>query len=53
MEVTRKGDAFAQTIQMLERYKDQSGIIYCFSRKQVDELAWYLASKGVEDTFER
>ena len=31
---------------MLERYKDQSGIIYCFSRKQVDELAWYLASKG-------
>ena len=30
MEVTRKGDAFAQTIQMLERYKDQSGIIYCF-----------------------
>jgi ATP-dependent DNA helicase RecQ len=31
---------------MLERYKDQSGIIYCFSRKQVDELAAYLASKG-------
>jgi ATP-dependent DNA helicase RecQ len=31
---------------MLERYKEQSGIIYCFSRKQVDELAGYLASKG-------
>jgi ATP-dependent DNA helicase RecQ len=46
MEVARKGDAFAQTIQMLERYKDQSGIIYCFSRKQVDELSGYLASKG-------
>ena len=46
IEVARKQDAFAQTIQMLERYKDQSGIIYCFSRKQVDELAWYLASKG-------
>jgi ATP-dependent DNA helicase RecQ len=46
IEVARKQDAFAQTIQMLERYKDQSGIVYCFSRKQVDELAWYLASKG-------
>jgi ATP-dependent DNA helicase RecQ len=47
---------------MLERYKDQSGIIYCFSRKQVDELAAYLASKkysvrpyhaGLEDTERR
>jgi ATP-dependent DNA helicase RecQ len=46
IEVLRKEDAIAQTIRMLERYKDQSGIIYCFSRKQVDELAWYLASKG-------
>src|SRR6266498_1320944 len=33
-------------MEMRERYKDQSGIIYCFSRKQVDELAAYLASKG-------
>jgi len=46
IEVLRKEDPFAQTIRMLERYKDQSGIIYCFSRKQVDELAWVLASKG-------
>jgi len=46
IEVVRKSDPIAQTIQMLERYKDQSGIIYCFSRKQVDELAGYLASKG-------
>jgi ATP-dependent DNA helicase RecQ len=46
IEVVRKRDPIAQTIQMLERYKDQSGIIYCFSRKQVDELAGYLASKG-------
>jgi ATP-dependent DNA helicase RecQ len=46
IEVARKQDSFAQTLQMLERYKDQSGIIYCFSRKQVDELSWYLASKG-------
>ena len=46
IEVARKGDTFRQTTDMLERYKDQSGIIYCFSRKQVDELAAYLASKG-------
>ena len=46
IEVLRKQDSFAQTIQMLERYKDQSGIIYCFSRRQVDELAVYLSSKG-------
>lgn len=45
IEVVRKGDPYQQTIDMLERYKDQSGIIYCFSRKQVDELAAYLASK--------
>ncbi len=46
IEVARKQDAARQTVEMLERYKDQSGIIYCFSRKQVDELAGYLASKG-------
>src|SRR5689334_16677259 len=46
IEVIRKVDPYLQTIQMLERYKDQSGIIYCFSRKQVDELSVYLSSKG-------
>jgi ATP-dependent DNA helicase RecQ len=46
IEVARKREPFAQTLEILDRYKDQSGIIYCFSRKQVDELAAYLASKG-------
>ncbi|MGE5776154.1 MAG: DNA helicase RecQ, partial [Chloroflexota bacterium] len=46
IEVLPKQDPIVQTIQMLERYKDQSGIVYCFSRKQVDELAGYLASRG-------
>jgi ATP-dependent DNA helicase RecQ len=46
IEVSPKTDANAQTVKMLQRYKDQSGIIYCFSRRQVDELAAYLASKG-------
>ena len=44
--VMPKRDAYAQTMDMLERYKDQSGIIYCFSRRQVDELAAYLAMRG-------
>jgi ATP-dependent DNA helicase RecQ len=46
LEVLRKRDPISQTIRILERHKDQSGIIYCFSRRQVDELAMYLASKG-------
>ncbi len=46
IEVLRKQDPLAQTLQMLERYKDQSGIIYCFSRKQVDDLAASLTRKG-------
>jgi len=46
IEVMPKRDAYAQTLAMLERYKDQSGIIYCFSRRQVDELAAYLKLRG-------
>ncbi len=43
IEVTPKRDPIAQTLKFLENFKDQSGIIYCFSRKQVDELAATLA----------
>lgn len=46
IEVAPKRDAAIQTTSFLERFKDQSGIIYCFSRKQVDELADHLARKG-------
>ena len=46
IEVMPKRDAYAQTTEMLERYKDQSGIIYCFSRRGVDELSAYLKLKG-------
>jgi ATP-dependent DNA helicase RecQ len=35
-----------QTLQFLEKRKEESGIIYCFSRRQVDELASYLEIKG-------
>jgi ATP-dependent DNA helicase RecQ len=43
IEVMPKRDPVAQTLRFLENFKDQSGIIYCFSRKQVDELAETLA----------
>jgi ATP-dependent DNA helicase RecQ len=46
IEVTPKRDALKQTELLLERFKDQSGIIYCFSRKQVDEIAAYLSQRG-------
>jgi len=46
IEVMPKRDAYVQTIDMLERYRDQSGIIYCFSRRGVDELSAYLKLKG-------
>jgi ATP-dependent DNA helicase RecQ len=46
IEVLPKHEPIGQTIEIIERHKDQSGIIYCFSRRQVDELASYLASKG-------
>ncbi|MFN8433567.1 MAG: DNA helicase RecQ [Anaerolineales bacterium] len=46
IEVVPKQDPAQQAREIIDRYKDQSGIIYCFSRKQVDELAAYLAMKG-------
>ena len=45
-EVIPKQDPDIQALRFVERFKDQSGIIYCFSRKQVDELAAFLAKKG-------
>jgi ATP-dependent DNA helicase RecQ len=46
IEVTPKRDPVLQTLDFLKNFKDQSGIIYCFSRKQVDELAATLARYG-------
>ena len=46
IEVVPKQDPAQQVREIIDRYKDQSGIIYCFSRKQVDELATYLTTKG-------
>ncbi len=46
IEVAPKRDGEIQLTRFLERFKDQSGIIYCFSRRQVDELSDYLERRG-------
>jgi ATP-dependent DNA helicase RecQ len=46
IEVVPKVDPASQTIRFLQRFPDQSGIIYCFSRQQVDDLSAALARKG-------
>ena len=46
IEVTPKNNPAEQIVQFLNRFKDQSGIVYCFSRKQVDELAQWLTFRG-------
>ena len=46
IEVQPKHDAALQAALFIERFKDQSGIIYCFTRKQVDELTHFLERRG-------
>ncbi|MEE9429580.1 MAG: RecQ family ATP-dependent DNA helicase, partial [Melioribacteraceae bacterium] len=38
LQISPKTSPLTQTISFLEKYPNQSGIIYCFSRRQVDEL---------------
>jgi len=46
IQITPKNKPVSQTIEFLEKYPNQSGIIYCFSRRQVDDLYEILKSKG-------
>ena len=46
IEVLPKADPMTQASEFIRRFPDQSGIIYCFSRKQVDDLAFSLVSDG-------
>ncbi len=47
IRVERKIDSFVQTLDFLGRHKNESGIIYCFSRRQVDELSLMLNGVGI------
>jgi ATP-dependent DNA helicase RecQ len=46
LEVWQRANGYEQIKQILGRYASQSGIIYCFSRKQVDILSEKLAREG-------
>lgn len=46
LEVKPKKNALSQVIECIEKHKDESGIIYCFSRKSVDELTMKLHDEG-------
>jgi ATP-dependent DNA helicase RecQ len=46
LRVEMRGDGLAQTLAFLEGHRGESGIIYCATRKQVDELAADLNANG-------
>jgi ATP-dependent DNA helicase RecQ len=47
IEVTPKQDPLSQTLELIQRFPDQAGIIYCFSRQGVDDLARTLQARGI------
>ena len=46
LEVRPKRNALREVIACLEQHSGESGIIYCFSRKQVDKLTEQLTASG-------
>ncbi|MBU0674204.1 MAG: DNA helicase RecQ [Proteobacteria bacterium] len=46
LRVVPKSRPLAQVVEQLKKFPDQSGIIYCATRRQVDELADHLAKLG-------
>jgi ATP-dependent DNA helicase RecQ len=44
--IVPKRDELRQIVEVLERHRGESGIIYCIRRKDVDELALQLAKRG-------
>ncbi len=46
LEIVSKADSVNQTIEFIKRFPGQSGIVYCTTRKQVDELYNYLNEDG-------
>ena len=46
LEVKEKQKSFEQASEFLKEHRGESGIIYCFSRKQADTLAVQLSVLG-------
>lgn len=46
LNVLAKENVRSQVLGILRQHADESGIIYCYSRNQVDELAAFLAGRG-------
>jgi ATP-dependent DNA helicase RecQ len=46
LEIVPKEEPVSQTIRFIQKFPEQSGIIYCFSRRQVDDLALALQNRG-------
>jgi ATP-dependent DNA helicase RecQ len=42
----RRTDDLAQVLEVVERHKGESGIVYCITRKKVEELCAQLNAKG-------
>jgi ATP-dependent DNA helicase RecQ len=47
-EVVEKDNARQQLAQFLEDHRGESGIVYCLSRKKVEETAAWLAERGIQ-----
>ncbi len=45
-EVQQKVDGFEQVVEFLNLHPGESGIVYCFSRKRVEQVTERLAEKG-------
>ena len=47
-EVQRKQDTFTKMLHLIHEHPHQSGIIYCSSRKKVDDISQKLINNGVQ-----
>lgn len=46
LRASPKTDPVGQVLEFLEKFPEQSGIIYCFTRKTVDDLSQFLQDEG-------
>ncbi len=44
--IIQKTEARRQMTEFLAEHRDESGIVYCLSRKKVDDMAFFLKEKG-------